>query len=95
MRRPGLLPPVTIDGRPYVDGALGSATNADVLRGDVIVLAPLGDGAVDRLWREALARGRSARRDGSSVTVIEAAPGPLTFAAGRARAAQMRPLRAA
>ena len=51
---PGLLPPVTIDGRRYVDGALGSATNADVLHGEVIIIAPFGDGPVDRLWREAL-----------------------------------------
>lgn len=93
---PGLLPPVTIDGRPYIDGALGSATNADVLRGEVIVIAPLGDGPADRLWREALASEVSTlEREGSRVTVIDAAPGPLTFAAGRARATQIRSLRAA
>jgi NTE family protein len=93
---PGLLPPVTIAGRRYVDGALGSATNADVLRGEVIVVAPLGDGPVDRLWREALEREvETLERDGNSVTVIDAAPGPLTFAAGRARAAQIRSSRAA
>jgi NTE family protein len=93
---PGLLPPVTIGGRAYVDGALGSATNADVLRGEVIVIAAFGDGRVDALWREALAREVAALEDdGSRVTVIDAAPGPLTFAAGRARAAQISPLRAA
>lgn len=93
---PGLLPPVTIDGRSYVDGALGSATNADVLHGEVIVIAPLGDAPVDRLWREALAREiETLERDGSHVTVIDAAPGPLTFAAGLARAAQLSPSLAA
>jgi NTE family protein len=93
---PGLLPPVTIDGRRYVDGALGSATNADVLTGEVIVVAPFGDGRVDQLWREALAREVEAlEAGGSRVTVIDAATGPLTFAAGRARAAQISPLRAA
>ncbi len=30
---PTVLPPVTIGGRPFVDGALGSATNADALAG--------------------------------------------------------------
>jgi NTE family protein len=93
---PGLLPPVTIGGREYVDGALGSATNADVLSGEVYVIAALGDGPVERLWREALeAEVDALERAGSSVTVIDAAPGPLTFEAGRARALQIRSARAA
>jgi NTE family protein len=38
---PGLLPPVTIGGRRHIDGALGSATNADLLTGLAIIVAPL------------------------------------------------------
>jgi NTE family protein len=28
---PGVFPPVTIDGRPYMDGGMRSGTNADVV----------------------------------------------------------------
>lgn len=46
---PGINPPVTIDGRPYIDGGLRSTTNLDVLAEpagnppppQVVVLAPL------------------------------------------------------
>ncbi|MBA3523715.1 MAG: patatin-like phospholipase family protein, partial [Geodermatophilaceae bacterium] len=39
---PGVYPPVTVDGRPMVDGGVMSATNADVAAGAraVVVLAP-------------------------------------------------------
>ena len=41
-RCPGVYPPVTIDGRRYVDGGMRSATNADLAAGydRVVVLAP-------------------------------------------------------
>lgn len=41
---PGLWPPVTIDGRRYVDGAVRSNTSADCTSGAtrVLVVAPLG-----------------------------------------------------
>ncbi|MEV8610451.1 patatin-like phospholipase family protein [Amycolatopsis sp. NPDC051373] len=41
---PGLWPPVTIEGRRYVDGAVRSNTSADYAAGAarVLVLAPLG-----------------------------------------------------
>ncbi|MGW3354746.1 patatin-like phospholipase family protein [Streptomyces bungoensis] len=42
---PGVWPPVTIDGRAYVDGGVRSATNADYAHGAdrVLVIAPMGD----------------------------------------------------
>jgi NTE family protein len=43
---PGVYPPVTIDGRRYVDGGMRSAANADLAEGydRVVVLAPLPRG---------------------------------------------------
>lgn len=43
---PGVWPPVTIDGRRYMDGGIRSGTNADLATGydRVIVLAPLPRG---------------------------------------------------
>ena len=43
---PGVYPPVTIDGRRYVDGGMRSAANADLARGydRVVVLAPIPRG---------------------------------------------------
>ncbi|SFP86628.1 NTE family protein [Geodermatophilus dictyosporus] len=44
---PGVYPPVTIDGRRYVDGGMRSAANADLASGyeRVVVLAPIARGA--------------------------------------------------
>jgi NTE family protein len=43
---PGVYPPVTIDGRRYVDGGIRSAANADLAEGydRVVVLAPIPRG---------------------------------------------------
>ncbi|WP_091941757.1 patatin-like phospholipase family protein [Trujillonella endophytica] len=43
---PGVYPPVTIDGRRYVDGGMRSAANADLAEGyeRVVVLAPIARG---------------------------------------------------
>jgi NTE family protein len=43
---PGVYPPVTIDGRRYIDGGIRSATNADLARdcGRLVVLAPIPRG---------------------------------------------------
>jgi NTE family protein len=43
---PGVWPPVTIDGRRYIDGGVRSATNADLTAGHerVVVLAPITTG---------------------------------------------------
>ena len=45
---PGVWPPVSIDGRRYIDGGVWSLTNADLATGCdlVIVLAPLSDPVV-------------------------------------------------
>jgi NTE family protein len=43
---PGVYPPVTIDGRRYVDGGMRSAANTDLAAGSdrVVVLAPIPRG---------------------------------------------------
>lgn len=42
---PGIFPPVTIDGRRYVDGGVRSGTNADLAEGCgvAVIIAPLGE----------------------------------------------------
>jgi NTE family protein len=42
---PGIWPPVTIEGRRYIDGGVRSSTNVDLVDGHdrVLVLAPVGD----------------------------------------------------
>ena len=63
---PALFPPVTVGGRPFIDGALGSATNADALAGAdatlvfVITAVPAVpaervEHGPERFWQEALA----------------------------------------
>jgi NTE family protein len=43
---PGIWPPVTIDGKRYIDGGMRSATNADLASGyrRVVIIAPLTQG---------------------------------------------------
>jgi NTE family protein len=61
---PGLYPPITIDGRRYMDGGMRSIANADLAEGrdPVLVLAPLrgrgGLGVVSRSEVEALGEAR-------------------------------------
>jgi len=45
---PGVWPPVTLQGRRYIDGGVWSATNADLAAGSgrVLVLVPLSDDAL-------------------------------------------------
>jgi NTE family protein len=78
---PTLLPPVTVGGRSYVDGALGSATNADVLDDvaapQAIVIAPFPDDPAaagpERLWLAALhAEVAWLEAAGRRVTVVHA-----------------------
>jgi len=42
---PGVWPPVTIEGRRYIDGGMRSGTNADLAAGcdEVIVIAPMAE----------------------------------------------------
>jgi NTE family protein len=75
-------PPVGVAGIPHVDGALGSATNADLLLGDVkdgevahvLVVDPAGRGTkLDRLWGDALDDEVAAlTAAGAAVTVVRA-----------------------
>ena len=59
---PTLLPPITVGGRLCVDGALGSATNADLVAGSdasvvLVITATSADppaAGPDRLWLAAL-----------------------------------------
>ncbi|GFJ96109.1 patatin-like phospholipase family protein [Phytohabitans rumicis] len=66
---PGVWPPVTIDGRRFMDGGMRSPTNADLARGArrIVVIAPTstGGGAFGRLSDEVAAL----RRTGQVVVV--------------------------
>ncbi len=59
---PGLFPPVTIDGKHYMDGGVRSGTSADLaqrIEPDItLIVAPLGRGAgrVHLLWARQIAR---------------------------------------
>lgn len=80
---PGIYPPVTIDGRRYIDGGMRSATNADVAKGhDRVLVIAVTVGAApagqpDRS-REALeAEVAALRESGSKVEVIVPDAGSL------------------
>lgn len=97
---PCAFPPVTINGRPYVDGGVRSGTNADLAAGaaTVVVVVPLA-----HLVPRAFALDRElAELDGAQVVtvgpddasvaafgddVLDRAVGKPAFAAGRAQAA--------
>ncbi|MEV4729677.1 patatin-like phospholipase family protein [Saccharopolyspora sp. NPDC049426] len=79
---PGLFPPVTIEGRRYVDGAVGSSTNADALLDEdvdtAIVVAPMAANSLDRplsplTHAERLVRRRITDRLTAEVTELEEA----------------------
>ena len=73
---PGLVPPIPIGGRRYMDGAVGSSTNADLAQADkVIVSSGIGPKPRPRtpepLWLEALEREVAAlEAAGREVTVV-------------------------
>jgi NTE family protein len=69
---PGIWPPVTIDGRRYIDGGVRSSDNADLAAGcgRIVVISPLGYYSPlpsPLPLREVVGR---LRADGSAVTVI-------------------------
>jgi NTE family protein len=69
---PGIWPPVTIEGRRYMDGGVRSADNADLAEGfaRVVVISPLGlDSPLPTFMplREVLA---SLKDGGAAVTLI-------------------------
>jgi NTE family protein len=78
---PGIWPPVTIDGRRYVDGGIRSNDNADLASGasTIVVLSPMGYDPpfpVPMPLRDVVSQ---LRADGSAVTVI--APDKASVAA--------------
>jgi NTE family protein len=89
---PGVVPPIPIGGRRYMDGAVGSSTNADLARTPpVLVVSGIGDRPRPRtpepLWADAL-EGELAVLEaaGREVTVVrprDAAEARPTVAAGR------------
>ena len=73
---PGIFPPITIDGRRYIDGGMRSATNADLVQGSerVVVLSlfpsePAG-GAMDGFRRGFIEEIELLRGNGSKVEVV-------------------------
>jgi NTE family protein len=96
---PGVYPPVTIDGRRYIDGGMRSAANADLAQGydRLVVLAPIPRGfgpmaSVDAQVTGMVSRVAVVSPDTDSRTAIgrnvldPAARGP-SARAGRAQAA--------
>jgi NTE family protein len=67
---PGVWPPVTIDGRRWIDGGMRSSANADLAEGyqRVVVLAPVsgGFGPIARLGDQVAAL----RAGGAQVSVV-------------------------
>jgi NTE family protein len=68
---PGIWPPVTINGRRYIDGGIRSAANADLAAGceRIIVIAPLASGFGP--LASPVNQGRALSAAGALVTVIK------------------------
>jgi NTE family protein len=98
---PGVYPPVTIDGRRYVDGGMRSAANADLAEGHdrVVVLAPIPRGmgplaSVDAqvtgmVARVAVVSPDDASRRAIGRNVLDPAARAPSARAGRAQAAEV------
>ncbi|WP_046509395.1 patatin-like phospholipase family protein [Streptomyces odonnellii] len=69
---PGVWPPVTIDGRRYVDGGLRSSENADYAAGAsrVLVIVPLGDASLLPTEKPLAQAVEELRAAGAEVAVI-------------------------
>ncbi len=98
---PGIWPPVTIDGRRYVDGGVRSGTNADLAAAceRVVVLAPLAQGfgvmeslrkqvrrLTDQGVRVAVVTPDKAARKAIGRNVLDPAHRPAAARAGHAQA---------
>ena len=107
---PGIWPPVTINGKRYMDGGMRSATNADLAAGyqRVVVIAPLHQGfgpivSVASQARQLEAQGARVavvRPDGAALraigrNVLDPANRPAAAAAGYVQAAAEAPAVAA
>ncbi|TFV52842.1 patatin-like phospholipase family protein [Blastococcus sp. TF02A-35] len=98
---PGVYPPVTIEGRRYVDGGMRSAANADLAQGydRLVVLAPIPRGvgpmaSVDAqvtgmVSRVAVVSPDQASRSAIGRNVLDPAAREPAARAGRAQAAQV------
>jgi NTE family protein len=98
---PGVYPPVTIDGRRYVDGGMRSAANADLAEGcdRVVVLAPIPRGVGPMASVDAQVTGMVARvavvapdedsRRAIGRNVLDPAARAGSARAGRAQAASV------
>ncbi|MCF6508248.1 patatin-like phospholipase family protein [Blastococcus sp. MG754426] len=98
---PGVYPPVTIDGRRYVDGGMRSAANADLAQGydRLVVLAPIPRGvgplaSVDAqvtgmVSRVAVVAPDEAARAAIGRNVLDPAARAPAARAGRAQAASV------
>ena len=54
---PGIFPPVTINGRRYMDGGMRSATNADLAKGyEVVVIVSMSSQALPEVFRRPMER---------------------------------------
>jgi NTE family protein len=92
---PLLFPPIVVDGHAYIDGGIGSQTNADVAIGmdEVLVVAPINTGALGtELSRLVAAGGRvetvqpseaAARALGRNLELLDPARRALAARAGR------------
>jgi NTE family protein len=69
---PGVFPPVTINGRRYMDGGMRSATNADLAKGcEVVVIVSVASQASPEVFRRPLDRELKALQEsGSKVEVL-------------------------
>jgi len=76
---PGIFPPVTIEGRRYIDGGMRSGTNADLAKGyKVVVVISLNSGALPEVFRRPLERELALLRDsGSKVELIRPDAGSI------------------
>jgi NTE family protein len=98
---PGVYPPVTIDGRRYVDGGLRSAANADLAQGydRLVVLAPIPRGVGPVAGVDAQVTGMGSRvavvspdedsRTAIGRNVLDPAARAPSAEAGRAQAASV------
>ena len=98
---PGVYPPVTIDGRRYVDGGMRSTANADLAHGydRLVVLAPIARGfglmaSVDAQVTGMVSRVAVVSPDQGSRTaigrnVLDPAARASSARAGRAQAASL------
>jgi NTE family protein len=72
---PGVFPPVTLNGRRYIDGGMRSATNADLAVGhELVIVVALrlgaGAGATGERLAEGLEREMSVLRDGGAEVAL-------------------------